>query len=276
MRSAVPVFVLCLTLSAPQESIAQSKKDLERAEARATEGKAYFKGKLFGEAAEAFMDAYAIVKKPALVYNAARAREENKEHKKALALFSMYTTLAGVDDAGRAAAKKKMATLSGVIAKAEAADKERQLAAARAARDRALEKRARDARQRRNAATKSGQNSSLTVAKAPAAFPLWRSISAGVIGLFGVASQVNALSYAEDARLENLTASSKPRDVKAARDAAQLWQGIALGSGVVAAGLLGWAGYDYFIAKKPTQGRLRAMWVAPQRDGVVCGVTLRL
>lgn len=264
------VCLLCLA-GAIQPAHASTNKDLERAEARATEGKAYFKAKLFGEAAEAFMDAYAIAKRPALVYNAARAREELNDNKRAVALFTMYMGLPGVKGDGKRAAAKRIAALQARIAAEKASQDQKDRAAAnKAAADKAAANKAaadksaalqqaQTAAAQKTAANKLGGGDSNKTAGpssgegagdgSDAQFPLWRAVGAGSIALFAAAAQFNALGNAANARLENLAASSDVTAVKASRNAAQLWQSVAIGAGVAATGLFAWVGWDYFVAK---------------------------
>ncbi len=281
-RNALLGIALIATVAAvaPGSAQAASKKDLERAEARATEGKAYFKSKLYREAAEAFMDAYAIVKKPTLVYNAARAREESGEHRRAIALFTMYMGLPKVDAAGRKAAQGHIARLQAKVkaaedkAKAEAAAKKAaadKAAADKAARDKAAADKA--------AADKAARDKAARDKAAAAAFPMYRFIGGGALGVFAIVAQVNALSLAEDAQLSNLDKGSTADEIKAARDAAPLWQGMAIGSGVLAAGLVGWAVYDWLIADKPRKnaensGRTQ-LSLTPRRGGFAMSAKLR-
>ena len=75
--------------------------EIKQAEAKALEAKAYFKRGLYVEAAEIFMQAYAIAHAPDAVYNAARAYEEAKEFKRAVALFEMYLSVPGVSENGK-------------------------------------------------------------------------------------------------------------------------------------------------------------------------------
>lgn len=261
------IAVCAALLCAASPALSQTKKDLERAEAKATEGKAYFKGKLFAEAADAFMGAYAIVRKPTLVYNAARAREELGDHKRAIALFNMYVGLATVSEAGKKAAREHIAKLQAKVdaaeAAARAAEEQKKLDAA---------KKARAEGAATKAATAAASASRIGVAKGAAVdgervFPLWRASGGGALALFAAAAQFNALRNADLARLGNLTATSEAAATISARDSAQLWQGVAIGTGVVAAGLVGWAAYDYFVAKTPKKQTFRALWVAPDAHG---------
>ncbi len=270
------IVVTCLTLLLSTLCAhAQSTKDLERAEARATEGKAYFKSKLYGEAAEAFMDAYAIVKKPTLVYNAARAREEMQDNKRALALFSLYLTLPGVKSDGKRAADKHIAKLQAKVKAAEAAEARKEQEAKRQAeqdRQRRAEAEAlRDSKGRPSQPPGQRAPTSDGAVKPdnPRPFPLWRATGAGALGLFAIGSQVLALQHADNAKLDSLTADSKSADVITARDDAQRWQVIAIGSGVVAAALAGWAAWNYWLATDATDRQPTALYVIPSLDGGV-------
>jgi outer membrane lipoprotein-sorting protein len=88
-RTVAAIAIAAVVLQ-PSLAVAQAvtAADLKKAEAKAEEAKAYFKSQLFAEAADAFMEAFAISKRPDMMYNAARAQEEGKLYAKALALFA--------------------------------------------------------------------------------------------------------------------------------------------------------------------------------------------
>ncbi|GEM_PF-1199728 len=263
--AVVGAVVLAIVASTASSAVAQSKKDLERAEARATEGKAYFKSKLYKEAAEAFMDAYAIAKRPTLVYNAARAREELADNKRAVALFSMYRGLKGVKADGRRAADKHIKALQVKIAAADKAAAEKaaaekaaadnaaaaRAAAARAAADKAAADAKRRKKRRGSASNGSGSTGpGSTRVSTGKKLPIVPIAGAGAVGIFAVVAQVTALGHADDAKIANIKKKADASAVRESRDAANLWQGIAIGAGVVAVGLAGWAAYELLVAKQ--------------------------
>ncbi len=104
---------VCIALSSRPLQAAEtvSAGDRERAEAKAIEAKAFFRAGLFQNAAEGFMQAYAISKKPEMMFNAARAYEQGGLSPQAIALFDQYVGLAGVSDAGRKDAQERIARM---------------------------------------------------------------------------------------------------------------------------------------------------------------------
>lgn len=104
----------CLTLAsaaAPTAARAAEPRadDLERAEAKALEAKAFFKSQLYPQAAASYMQAYAISHKPATLFNAARSYEEAGLHAEAIALFEQYRQLPDVPADGRKDADERIA-----------------------------------------------------------------------------------------------------------------------------------------------------------------------
>ena len=83
--------------------------DVERAEAKAIEAKAFFKGGLYPQAANSYMQGFAISHNSATLYNAARAYEEGKLYAEAIALFEQYLQLADVPPDGKRDARDRIA-----------------------------------------------------------------------------------------------------------------------------------------------------------------------
>jgi hypothetical protein len=113
-----------LSLSASAVSAQEATgTQLDRATAKATAGKAFFKDGLYKKAADEYMEAYAISKRPALMYNAARAYEEGQMAAEAVAVFKMYeeletATSQGRDDARdrRVALQRELDSVDGTVA----------------------------------------------------------------------------------------------------------------------------------------------------------------
>ena len=80
---------------------AATPEELARAEGKATEAKVFFQSGLYAQAAARFMEAFAISKRPALMYNAARAYEEANMAAEATALFQQYMGLPDATAEGR-------------------------------------------------------------------------------------------------------------------------------------------------------------------------------
>ncbi len=264
-------------------------RDLERAEALATEAKAYFKGKLYKQAATGFMEAYAIARKPPMVFNAARAYEEAREPRRALALFQMYLTLADVSDEGRADAGTRITDLEAVVAAAEraSAQADREAAAAdRAATkgqeaDGAKASPPADPRKDKNGAAvlppkndAQGTERKQPLAVAAKPFPLWRSVAAGSLLLFGAAAWVNARRVGAEMTLDDVVDEASLAAYQDMRGEARVWQGVAVGSAVVGLGVGAWAAWDWFLGPPPAAPAAPAWRLLPQTDGRTLGWAL--
>ncbi len=111
--------VFCLMLMLASAAIAQAaprpgptSPEVAEAEGLAAVAKERFRSKDFETAAKLFMQAYALVHEPALVYNAARAYEEAGRPGDATGLFKLYISL--TDDAqGAAEARERVRRLEG-------------------------------------------------------------------------------------------------------------------------------------------------------------------
>lgn len=99
----------------PLAAAEPSSTDMERAEAKAIEAKAFFQSGLFARAADGFMQAFAISKKPEMMFNAARAYEEAAMRAEAIALFEQYCKLADATDGGRKDAREHTARQRGIL-----------------------------------------------------------------------------------------------------------------------------------------------------------------
>jgi len=118
--------ICCLGLvsvGSPRALVAQERtpdQTEKEAEAAALGAKAAFKAGKFEEAARKYMEAYGLVQKPTLVFNAARAYEEAGRLEEALPLFRLYLNVdKGTDDnasAGRDDARKRIARIERTLA----------------------------------------------------------------------------------------------------------------------------------------------------------------
>lgn len=84
---------------------------VRKAEAVATEAKLLFQQKAYQAAAERFMEAYTLVQRASLIFNAARAYQEAGVLQKAIALFKAYMGLPDATEDGKADAAKRIAAL---------------------------------------------------------------------------------------------------------------------------------------------------------------------
>lgn len=116
------LLLAAVAVHAPGRALAAQpdSSELNKAEALATEAKVFFKARLFERAAQRYMEAFAVSRRPALMYNAARAYEEGRQFREAHALFQEYRKLADVSDDGRKDADGHIASLE---AELQAADR---------------------------------------------------------------------------------------------------------------------------------------------------------
>jgi tetratricopeptide (TPR) repeat protein len=118
-RRRLPVLLTVLLLLLAPIVLAETRIDSDRltkAEALATEAKAFFQAGLFDKASSKFMEAYALSQRPSLMYNAARSYEEGGNLREALALLKAYRSLPAVDDSGRADADARIAHIEAKLA----------------------------------------------------------------------------------------------------------------------------------------------------------------
>lgn len=94
------------------------KAERSRAEAKAMEAKIEFKSGNHDKAAQLFLEAFAISRAPALMYNAARAYQQGDMPNKAIIVFEQYLELDGVSRSGQAEAKGHLQTLRKQVAAA--------------------------------------------------------------------------------------------------------------------------------------------------------------
>ena len=112
-RFAAMVLILALALSTATVVSAQpSKRDMTEAASLAAQAKAFFQSKLYKEAVEHYMRAYALSKRPQPLYNTARAYEELGQTEKAVAMFRLYLGKVPVDSKGALAAKERVDKLT--------------------------------------------------------------------------------------------------------------------------------------------------------------------
>ncbi|MCB9740709.1 MAG: hypothetical protein H6747_15705 [Deltaproteobacteria bacterium] len=275
---AVATGVLCAVLTwsaAPQLAWAQAPDaaTVRRAEALATEAKLLFQQKAYEQAAERFFEAYTLVRKPALIYNAARAYEEAGNVERAVALFKAYQGLPDAPKDGKAEAKRRLIPLEAELGRrqAAAAAKEQAEAARKAAEAKAAAAKARAeqqeterARQDRVAAEREAAEAARkraeaerkareqlqsrkrpigTVQAAPERGLPWAPIGA-TAGAAIVSGVFFALAFdeADAARTMegNLRSDADKQEYLGHADAARRNQAIAWGAGVVTVGAAGW------------------------------------
>lgn len=100
---------------------AQSARDVIRAKEIAASAKLDFDAGRFDAAAEKFHEAYVLSRKPATLFNAARAKQEAKKFADARDLFQIYKTLPKIGLDGYQEAEKRIAQCEAELEKIEAA-----------------------------------------------------------------------------------------------------------------------------------------------------------
>ena len=107
-------------MTSPAAVDALSKEDRTKAEATAMQAKIEFKSGAYDKAARLFLEAFAISRAPALMYNAARAYQKADLPVRASVVFEQYLELPGLSDKGRAEANKHLQSLRKIIAERKA------------------------------------------------------------------------------------------------------------------------------------------------------------
>ncbi len=295
---AAGVFAVSSTTSlAPalaQARDAASKEDLERAEAKAMEAKFKFKAGEHEAAARLFLEAFAISRRPALVFNAARAFEDAGRLREAKAAFEQYLTLAGVSEGGRAEARSHIETLTTRIDAATRAAKAEPAAAAPqpplTTGTPAMA--ASPAMAVSPAATTPATSTTpvaTTAAKTARTGPVsngdktwlnWGLFGGGSgLALLGVLTYAGAVQKAEAANTMDFAKPGAKVSYSAAFDAAESSRDGAVFIGLVGAGLAAWGGYRLFGSPEPSPTRAAGLWGAPialggpggQSPGVMIG-----
>lgn len=111
---------------APTRAVAApvSRKAIADAEALSKQAVERFKAKDFDAAAELFMRAYELARKPASVFNAARAKEDAGKLAEAKALYELYGRISDSPD-GVVDARKRIEAIDAELAARKAAEEER-------------------------------------------------------------------------------------------------------------------------------------------------------
>lgn len=101
--------------------VAQSTNDKVKAQDIATRAKEDFAAGRFEAAAAKYLEAYTLSRKPATLFNAARAKQEAKKFAEARELFRIYKTLPKIGLDGYQEAQQRIAECDAEIEKIEAA-----------------------------------------------------------------------------------------------------------------------------------------------------------
>jgi hypothetical protein len=243
-----------------------TKEEIAKAEATALDAKFKFKAGKFEAAAPLFLQAFTLSRKPALLYNAARAYEEAGRPLEAKVAFEQYLGLPHVTAAGRKDAKQRIAALTAKVA----GEKQRQMqatknAAAAKAKAEAEAKRAaakKEASDQKDALEQARKRDAVVATPTPPKAPIAPSrnryvtygvsAGAGLMLLIAVGGQLQAVQVMSDANGMNFSVDNKfietERQTKKAQYSAKVAdaqnrQGSAILSAVIGLGLGGWAAY---------------------------------
>ncbi len=284
----------CLWLGASEVACGAEGADggaVRRAEAIATEAKLLFQQKEFAQAAERFMEAYTLARRPTLIYNAARAYQEAGNADKALALFRAYRGLPDVNDAGRADADARIAVLEKAVNERKAAEEAGRLAKDKLERER-QEDLARQAQDRERAAQQAKEREAREDAlrarlKAEAdkpaprrQFPTAAAAATGGLAAVGAGLYTAALVEAGNARdLESKLRTEADGQLHRNHvERATLLRNVAIGAGVLAAGCASWLVWELVAAPAapvaPKTTIIRPADASPARPQPDIAVTL--
>jgi tetratricopeptide (TPR) repeat protein len=263
---------LALAPLAPRLALAApNKEDVTRAEAKAMEAKFAFKAEKYADAARLFLEAYAIVRRPALLFNAARAWEEAKRYREAKVAFEQYLELPDVSADGKADARRRVAALEGLIA-----------AEARAQTPSPPPPTPTPPPTPRPspspsptppppspapaATTASAQIATPPAPAGPARWLSWTLLGGGgLLALLGAASLGNAKQMAEDANAMDFGADDAKSDYNARFDQAESVQTGGIVLLAVGAGLAGWGAWRLWgpSGRPAPQAAALDVWAAP-------------
>ncbi len=247
--------------------------DTERAEAKVIEAKAFFKSALYPQAATSYLQAFAISRKPATLFNAARAYEEAKLYAEAVALFEQYQQLAdapadGRQDAGeRIAHDRAQLAAPALVAKpAEAAQMpEAKTVEAKPAGRQAVDVKPSEAVSPTDQPAE-GVDRALPPSK-PSNWVSWALFAGGdtlaVVGLLGYLGAINTVNQANAMDFSALGAEA---DYKSRVSQAHTARGGAIVAAAVGAGLAGWGAWRLWGpgSNKPAEAEAKSTsWLAP-------------
>jgi hypothetical protein len=247
--------------------------ELVKAEALATEAKVFFKAKLYGKAAGRFMEAYAISRRPSLMYNAARAYEEGRNLREAHALFQEYRKLPDIGEDGRKDADARIARLEADMRTADAEARARAEKKVEPHVEPKVEPRVEPKVEPRvepkvqPRVEPKVELKPLIHKEDPApTFPVVKASVAGGALALSLTAWLVARHEADLARNVEVRTSADVEASLGHASSARAWQGVAIGSFVAGLALGGWAAYDVWRGTAPSEPR--AAWgIAPSRDG---------
>ena len=259
-RWIVALWCFCCALAAVPAWAADpaDATELRKAEAAATEAKVFFKAGLFDKASTKFMEAFAISKRPSLMYNAARAYEEGLNFREAVALLRHYRDLPDVGVDGKRDADERIARMEGVL-RQQAADEAQKTEAARLEAERVATElrnkqeaeRARQERERleRERVAQLPLGATPTVARPATRQVSWVLVaSAAAVGVLAGGAYGEALYEANQARKLTIVDVNDVTTYQGHVSDAKTFQAVAITGTVVASGLAAWAVLDWWYS----------------------------
>lgn len=265
VRCFAVFWCICLAIAATPIEAAENPDgaELRKAEAAATEAKVFFKAGLFDKASAKFMEAYAISKRPSLMYNAARAYEEGLNYRESVALLKHYRDLPDVGVDGKRDADERIARMEGVL-RVQAADEARKLEAEhREAARLAVERRQREDAERERLERERTTQLPIDVTQTEVQ-PKGRRVSWPIVigalgvGLIAGGAYGEALYEANNARKMKISDDGDVNTYLGHVSDAKTFQAVAIVGAVAAAGLTGWAVWDWWRSASEREEKLRA------------------
>ena len=254
-------------------------EDTERAEAKVVEAKAFFKSQLFRQAATSYLQAYAISRKPATLFNAARSYEEAGLPAEAMALFEQYRQLPDVPADGRKDAEERIARNRVVLAAAVPAKTEAVKTEAVKVEPPKPEPTTTEPAKVEPTPTEPAivqTTPAPLVVDAPSKALSWGLFAGGdviiLVGLLGYGGAVGAVNTANAMDFSALGAEAKYKtDIATAKST----RNFSVGALIVGAGLAGWGAWRLWgPSSSSAPATPSAAWVAPMAGTDTTGVTV--
>lgn len=221
------------------------------------EAKALFQNKAFADAARLFMEAFATVKRATLVYNAARARQEQGAFKRAESLFLMYLTLPDAPEQGKTDARSHLKVVRERLAAGAAPPKP-------AASSTGL---VGTSKTHPPSTAPPGTAPPPAVSRSPAPSARWPAVAAGALGLVALGTYGWAWAIASDLDVKTVHSTKSASDYRANRDSANTLRAVSVGAAVLAVGAGAWAAMRYLRAPNGERSAISPL-LGPRRVGV--------
>lgn len=278
LRHLLVIVLLCL---APRAHALEPREDeMERAEAKVVEAKAFFKSGLFAEAADSYLRAYAISHKPATLFNAARAYEEAHLYAKAMALFQQYLELAdapkdGIRDAQDRIARDKALLAQGAQTPAEAAKLPENAGEAKTTEAKGEKPVETGETAKAGEAAKPAE--SVTAAEPPARWLSWTLFIGGdAIAFFSLLGYIGAVSAVNQANAMDFSQLNAEQNYKTQISGAKAGRTGAVIGLFIGTGLAGWGAWRLWSPGNNPQApkSARSLWISPSASPGEAGLVL--